>query len=58
MYEAASVSALLRDVLRGIGDGDSAFDRLANQERALRQRVRNFSTAGRMSRDELYQRRS
>ena len=52
-----SVSALVRDYLRGIADGESEFDRLADRERQLRRQVRNFSAASRLSRDELYQRR-
>ncbi|MBV6487152.1 MAG: hypothetical protein GHHEDOFH_01095 [Pseudorhodoplanes sp.] len=52
-----SISALVRDFLSGLGRGESEFERLANQERAIRERIRKFSAGERLSRDELHDRR-
>jgi len=52
-----SVSALVKQFLTDLAaEGDDA-NRLLQQERALRARVRNFSASDRLSRDEAHDRR-
>jgi hypothetical protein len=52
-----SVSALVKQFLGVLAAGDSDFDRLARDEQALRERVRNFRAADRMSREDVHERR-
>lgn len=52
-----SVSALVRNFLDNLAAGESDFDRLAREEKELRQRVRGFSASDRLSREDLYERR-
>lgn len=52
-----SVSAVVKRLLAEYAADESEFDRLAREEKALREKVRNFSAAGRLTRDEIYDRR-
>lgn len=52
-----SLSALVRDYLRELGSGQTEFERLHAEEKALRKRLTNFSAAPLLSRDELHERR-
>ena len=51
-----SVSALVKGFLAGLAADDGAFERLAGEEQALRERVRRFRAGDRLSRDELHDR--
>lgn len=51
-----SVSALVKRFLNELGGTESEFDRLKRLEIELRKRVKNFSAADRLSRDEIHQR--
>jgi len=52
-----SVSALVRDYLVALAKDEGTFQRLLQEERALRARVTNFSASDRLSRDEVHERR-
>lgn len=53
-----SVSALVKQFLAGLAeDGGRGFDRMAEEERALRQRIRAFRAADRLPRETLHRRR-
>ncbi|MCB1544252.1 MAG: hypothetical protein H6872_13255 [Methylobacteriaceae bacterium] len=52
-----SVSALVKTYLTGLGSQESEFERLQTLEDETRARIRGFSAADRLSRDELYERR-
>ena len=52
-----SVSALVKQFLGGLAADDSDFNRLARDEQALRERVRSFRAADRVSREDLHERR-
>jgi hypothetical protein len=55
-----SVSALVREFLNGLAVEETAaerFERLKRLETEVRARIKNFSAADRLSRDELYDRR-
>jgi len=52
-----SVSALVKQFLVGLASGQTEFDRLAHEEQALRERIRQFRAADRLSRDDLHGRR-
>jgi hypothetical protein len=51
-----SVSALVKRFLIGIASDSSAFDRLLDDERALRGRIRQFRAADRLTRNDLHRR--
>jgi plasmid stability protein len=53
-----SLSSLVRDYLRALGSGESAFERLHREEIALRKTLvgSGFRASDRMSRDEVYDR--
>lgn len=51
-----SVSALVKDFLRGIVDNDSIAEGFRREERALRERVRGFRASDSLARDHLYRR--
>jgi phage shock protein A len=53
-----SVSALVRDFLTALADGESAIDRLKREERALRERITQFRASDRMARDDAHRRGS
>ena len=55
--QETSVSALVRQFLTGLAAGDSEAKNLVREEKALRERIRDFSAAGRLSRAELHARR-
>jgi len=55
--EDTSVSALVKQYLLNLARGDSTFERLLQEEREIRARVKGFSAGDRLSRDELYERR-
>ena len=50
-------AALLIPSVGGLAADDSDFNRLARDEQALRERVRNFRAADRISREDLHERR-
>jgi hypothetical protein len=52
----ASVSALVRAFLNGLGGTDSEAERLKREEAALRERIAGFRAADRLGRDELHER--
>jgi hypothetical protein len=53
-----SVSALVKQFLTGLAeDGGRGFDRMAEEEHALRQRIRAFRAADRLPRETLHRRR-
>ena len=53
-----SVSALVKRYLTELGTGDTAFERLKREERALRARVRpGFSASENVPREQLYDRK-
>lgn len=53
-----SVSALVREFLSALASEDENLAlRLAADERALRERIKTFRAADRLSRDELHRRR-
>lgn len=52
-----SVSAVVKRFLMDYAAEESEFERLAREEKELRKKVRNFSAADRLTRDEMYERR-
>jgi uncharacterized protein YdaU (DUF1376 family) len=50
------VSALVKQFLIELANGESATERLKNEERALRERVTAFRASDRLSREDLHQR--
>jgi hypothetical protein len=52
-----SVSALVKQFLTELADGESDTERLKREERALRERITSFRAADRLSREDLHQRR-
>ena len=52
-----SVSALVKAYLGSLAAGESDFERLAREEIELRKRIKDFSAAERLPRDDLYARR-
>jgi plasmid stability protein len=55
--QETSVSALVKQFLTALAEGGNATTHLAREEKALRERIRNFSAADRLSRAELHDRR-
>ena len=51
-----SVSGMVREFLNRVAGEDSEFERLARQERELRKKIKGFSAADRLPREELYDR--
>ena len=51
-----SVSALVKQFLVDLGSGESEFERLKREERAIRERITNFSASDNLPRDDLYRR--
>jgi uncharacterized protein YdaU (DUF1376 family) len=51
-----SVSALVRQFLTELASDESEAERLKREERALRSRIRAFSAADRLSRDDVHAR--
>ena len=52
----ASVSALVRAFLNGLGGAETEAERLKREEAALRGRIGRFRAADRLGRDELHER--
>jgi uncharacterized protein YdaU (DUF1376 family) len=52
-----SVSALVKRFLVDLASGETEFERLRREERALREKITNFSASDRLSRDEVHDRR-
>jgi hypothetical protein len=52
-----SVSAVVKRFLNEYAAEESEFERLAREEKELRERVRGFSASERLTRDEMYGRR-
>ena len=55
--QETSVSALVKQFLTALAEGGSEMSNLAREEKALRERIHNFSAADRLSRAELHDRR-
>ncbi|WP_342361546.1 DUF6364 family protein [Terrarubrum flagellatum] len=51
-----SVSALVRDYLTSLAGEESEAEKLAREERRLRETITRFSAGGRLSRDEAHRR--
>jgi hypothetical protein len=51
-----SISALVKQFLVALAQEESDFDRLAREERELRERVENFRAADRLPRNRLHDR--
>jgi plasmid stability protein len=51
-----SVSALVRQFLTGLALGGVEADRLLNEERELRARIKSFRAADRLPREEVHRR--
>jgi len=51
-----SVSALVKQFLTGLAADESEAERLAREERDLRERITRFRAADRLSRDDLHDR--
>lgn len=51
-----SVSALVKRFLSELASGESEFERLKREERALREQIKDFSASDRLSRDEVHDR--
>jgi hypothetical protein len=51
-----SVSALVKQYLASLAEDADAFERLANEEKELRARIKDFSAGDRLSRDRLHER--
>ena len=51
-----SVSALVKGFLAQLAAGESNVERLKREERALRERIGNFTATTRLSRDEVHER--
>jgi hypothetical protein len=49
-----SVSALVKHFLAGLAAGESDFERLKREERALRARISNFRASDRLSREDVH----
>lgn len=49
-----SVSALVRQFLSGLAEGGAEADRLLNEERELRARIKSFRAADRLPREEIH----
>jgi len=54
--KATSLSALVKQFLTALAEGGSQANNLAREEKALRERISNFSAADRLSRAELHDR--
>jgi len=53
-----SVSALVRRYLVELAGSESEFERLEKLERTLRDRIKSFRAADRLSRDEVHERKT
>ncbi len=53
-----SVSALVRYYLIELAGGESTFEQLKREERALRERIGTFRAADRLAREDVHGRRS
>ena len=51
-----SVSALVKRFLTELACGETEFERLKREERALREQITNFFASDRLSRDEIHER--
>ncbi|MSO66564.1 MAG: hypothetical protein EXR03_00225 [Pseudolabrys sp.] len=54
--QETSLSALVKQFLTALAEGGSEANNFAREEKALRERIRNFSAANRLSRAELHDR--
>lgn len=52
-----SVSALVKRFLVDLVSGETEFERLRREERALREKITDFNASDRLSRDEVHDRR-
>jgi len=53
-----SLSSVVREMLQNYGAEESEFDRLAREEKEIRDRIIKFDGGDRLSRDTLYDRTS
>jgi predicted transcriptional regulator len=53
-----SVSALVKQFLADLASGETETERLKREERALRDRIKNFRASDRLSREEVHKRRA
>lgn len=51
-----SLSALVREYLATLGSGETREEQLRREEQALREQVRGFSAADRLTRDAVHER--
>jgi plasmid stability protein len=49
-----SVSAMVREFLIGVAEGESEAERLKREERALRQKIESFRAADRLPRQDVH----
>jgi predicted transcriptional regulator len=56
-HRDTSVSALVKRFLVDLASGETEFERLRREERALRERITDFRASENLPRDELYDRR-
>lgn len=54
--QGSSVSALVADYLRSLGEGDAEFSRLEAQQRRVQREITHFRAGDRLDRDELHER--
>jgi len=52
------LSSVVREMLQRFGAEESEFDRLAREEKEIRDRITHFDGGDRLSRDSLYDRTS
>jgi hypothetical protein len=55
--QSTSVSALVKQFLSKLVSSEGEFERLLRDERAIRERIQDFSAGERLPRDDLHDRR-
>jgi predicted transcriptional regulator len=55
-HRDTSVSALVKRFLVDLASGETKFERLRREERALREQITDFSASDRLTRDEVHDR--
>jgi predicted transcriptional regulator len=55
-HRDTSVSALVKRFLVDLASGETEFERLRREERALREQITDFSASDRLTRDEVHDR--
>lgn len=54
--EGTSLSAIVANYLRSLGERESEFARLEAQQQAVQKRIQGFRAGNRLSRDEVHER--